>query len=359
VPAERNARSRVRKQFNTLIKKTEAARLLLASWKESMPAIMAEAERELHPLLDDYMAHQRRKLLLLDHMHRESIKAKRERAKLSKLIYSIALDLLAGSDDPEVKAIHDRHSIVGDDGVRDADAFREMMAAALGVEIHEVSDMFPPADLFAGHEDDEDDGDGEEAAAGARASRSEPGARRKSAAALAREQKQANEAAKLRQSVRDIFRKLTSALHPDRELDAAERARKTELMQRVTVAYKTNDLLALLELQLESEQIGQADLNGLSDERVAHYNKILSGRLREIEAEIAVFEDEAWRQSGGLLLRPTPKALLRRLRVDIAEMRAQLKTLAAELEAFKDVATLRAWLKAWRAPRTYDDGLRF
>jgi curved DNA-binding protein CbpA len=42
--------------------------------------------------------------------------------------------------------------------------------------------------------------------------------------------------------VREVFRKLASELHPDRETDPAEHARKTELMQRVNQAYKAGDL---------------------------------------------------------------------------------------------------------------------
>ena len=56
-------------------------------------------------------------------------------------------------------------------------------------------------------------------------------------------------------AVREIFRKLASALHPDRETDPGERARKTALMQRANVAYAANDLLGLLELQFEVDQI--------------------------------------------------------------------------------------------------------
>jgi len=56
-------------------------------------------------------------------------------------------------------------------------------------------------------------------------------------------------------AVREVFRKLASELHPDRETDPAEHARKTELMQRVNQTYKAGDLLALLELQLSIEQI--------------------------------------------------------------------------------------------------------
>jgi len=361
VPSTKDASSRVRKQFNTLVKKNEAARSLLTSWKESMPAIMSKAESEFQPLALAYAAHQRDMVLLLDRMHRDKLKAKRERAKLSKLISSIALELLADGEDLEIKAILDYHSDdISPSG--EEDAYMDMIASILGVEVDDVRGMRSPEDLLAALGAHADDNDDEDAGDEAPAAQTRRAARRKSAAALAREQRQAAEAAKLKQPVRDIFRKLTSELHPDREPDAAERERKTALMQRVTVAYKANDLLSLLELQLEIEQIGQVDMNNLSEERVKQYNKILDGQLREIEAEIAIFEHEAFMQCGGRMReRPTPQALSRRLHVDIAEMRGKVETIAAELEAFRDVDTLKAWLKTWRpAPESpYDDAFWF
>lgn len=70
--------------------------------------------------------------------------------------------------------------------------------------------------------------------------------------------------------MRDIFRKLASALHPDRETDPAEHGRKTALMQRANVAYAANDLLGLLELQLEVDQIDQTGLDNLGDDRIKY-----------------------------------------------------------------------------------------
>jgi hypothetical protein len=360
VPTGKNAVSRVRKQFNSLVKKTEAARLRLAEWKESMPAIMAEAAREIQPLIATYAARQRDMVLLLDRMHRDKLMGKRERTKLSRRICSVALDLLADDNDPDIEAIYKRHS--GDDGdaLNEKAAFMELMEA-LGIDAGDVDGMDSPEALFAAFgaqpddDDDDDDDDG-----GARAG---PAARRKSAAALARERRQEAEAAKLKQTVRDIFRKLAGELHPDREPDPAERARKTALMQRVTVAYKAHDLLGLLELQLEIEQIAQADLNGLSEERVKQFNKILQGQLDEAEAEVAAFEHEAYMLCGGRISerRLTPQALLRRLRVDVAEMRSSIKRVEAELEAFRDANALKAWLKTYRPepePR-YDDAFWF
>src|SRR5205085_9368643 len=95
--------------------------------------------------------------------------------------------------------------------------------------------------------------------------------RRKTAA----QQRREDEAQQATQSVREIFRKLASALHPDRETDSAQREVKTALMQQVNQAYTSNDLLALLELQLRIEQVDAAHMAQADAQRVKHYNRVL------------------------------------------------------------------------------------
>src|SRR5690349_234103 len=82
-----------------------------------------------------------------------------------------------------------------------------------------------------------------------------------------------------RKFLREIYRKLASAVHPDREADAERRAEKNELMQKINRAYATNDLLTLLEAQLRLEQIDPEHVTKLSGERLKHYNKLLSEQL--------------------------------------------------------------------------------
>lgn len=356
-PNAKDPATNLRRRFNSLVKKTEAARAQLVAWQETMPAIAAQAQRELEPLMQVFATHQRNMVLLLDAMHRDKLKGKRERAKLSELICSIALECFQGGDDAEVQAIYERHGGDDSDAAAEDDEFMEMLATALDVDIDDVRGMRSPDDLLAALGAGEDDDD-ETVEANATATQARRGKGRKTAAALAREEREAAEAARLKQPVRDIFRKLTSELHPDREPDAVERARKTALMQRVTVAYKANDLLALLQLQLEIAQIGQADLNSLKEEHIKQYNKILQAQLREIETEIAQYEHQAYMTSGGRMhARPTPQALSRFLDADIAAFKKQVKVIAAELEAFRDVDKLKAWLKTWqpRSQTPYDD----
>jgi hypothetical protein len=344
---------RARKRFNTLIKKLEAARLRLAAWKEAMPAIMRQAEQEFEPLAQAYSVHQRALVLLLDQMFLHKSMGKKNRAKLADLICSIALEVLADDDDAELKDIYNRHSGGDFDAEADQDsaAFKGMMESILGVQMNADVDLRSPEAMLEalaaqlGRRVDQE----QQAAQVKAATRCKP------ASARAREQRHAAEADRLKQTVRDIFRKLVSELHPDREPDAAERARKTALMQRVNAAYAANDLLGLLELQLEIEQIDQAGLDNLSEERIKQYNKILDGQLREIERETASIEYSAamemGRQARGRL---TPQALLRCLNVDIVEMRAKLQAIVAELEEFRDVNKLKAWLKTYRPAVVFD-----
>ena len=93
------------------------------------------------------------------------------------------------------------------------------------------------------------------------------------------------EADALTQSLREIYRKLASSLHPDRERDVAVRAEKTALMQRINIAYQNKDLLALLTLQMEVEQINSASLGDVPEARLAQYNQILREQLDTLKAQ--------------------------------------------------------------------------
>jgi hypothetical protein len=94
-----------------------------------------------------------------------------------------------------------------------------------------------------------------------------------------------------KQFLREIYRKLASAVHPDREADAARRAEKTELMQRINRAYATNDLLTLLETQLQLELIDPDHVSKISGQRLKQFNQLLSQQLDAPKAELRSLQD--------------------------------------------------------------------
>jgi hypothetical protein len=182
----------------------------------------------------------------------------------------------------------------------------------------------------------------------------------KSPKEAAREERQAVEEQRLQQSVRDIFRKLTSSLHPDREQDPVERERKTALMQRVNAAYTKNDLLGLLELQFEIDQIDPAGIASLPEERIKQYNKLLTRQVDEVRRDIA--ELEYWliyEMRLPVRGRLKPAMLEKSLYVAIGELRARLAVVEKDLRDFQDIKVLKAFLKTYRVSDSqaiFDDG---
>jgi hypothetical protein len=182
--------------------------------------------------------------------------------------------------------------------------------------------------------------------------------RPKSAKQLEREAKQQLEEQNISQSIREVFRKLTSALHPDREQDPKERERKTEIMQRVNAAYTKKDLLRLLELQLEAEQIDQAHMNHIAEDRLKYINKVLKEQLDELLQEIAQVEFPFKLQ---LNLPPylplSPKRLMQQLADNIRGIKRDTAQLREELSAYQDLNALKASLKHFKIPKgpRFDD----
>lgn len=183
--------------------------------------------------------------------------------------------LLAQTNDPELTAIHDRHSVLTRE--EHAELEREMARAILG-------EMF-------GEEVLEDlEGDNlEDMLANAQARLAEKQAEQQASCKARRVSRRAQQLAEAQQeadrAVRETFRKLASQLHPDREMDEQERQRKTALMQRANEAYAKNDLLTLLTLQLECEQLDADRLAELPEARIQRFNHALREQIRALDAE--------------------------------------------------------------------------
>lgn len=83
------------------------------------------------------------------------------------------------------------------------------------------------------------------------------------------------------QRLRALYRKLVRAIHPDRESDPSLREKKTELMQAINAAYRAGDMLALLDLQIESGLLAVNDIDAMDEEFV---QDLLGNMGRQIES---------------------------------------------------------------------------
>ena len=272
------------KRFNSLIRQIEQARETLAAWHENIALYRQAHAQVVLPLQTSLMAARSEWVFALDALLDQKGWTRTERKTLRELVRETAGALLEGNDDAALHAVFAKH------GKTDFDTERQQMLHAMkdltetmtGLDLGDKDDIRTDADLLQRLH-----AEMEAQAAQAESERATKAARRRKTAAQQRREAEAQQAT---QSVREIFRKLASALHPDRETDPKEHEVKTALMQQVNRAYAANDLLTLLELQLRIEQVDASHIANASAQRLKHYNKVLSEQVAELKGEIARVE---------------------------------------------------------------------
>lgn len=350
VLARRKPADKAQQRFRKLVANIERKREELRQWQAYQQRYNQRITAEVEPVRLELVQQQRQMGVLIDELLSQRGQSRRlsrlERAKLRDILMSL-LDAVLSQGDDEALAVlrekHTRHSAKEDQRL-EMELAESLLTDVLGLEVDEnhgassVEELLDHAHRKAQqrarfHRVDEHE-------SGRRAKRSEA----EDAVRAKREQA----AKEVNQSLRDVFRKLVSALHPDREPDSTERVRKNQLMQRVNQAYEANDLLTLLGLQLEIEQIDATHLSSTSAERLAHYNQILREQLTRLEAELESIV-EPYRELMGL---GSGRALTvtevdRTLTMDITQLREALRQLTQDLVAFRNPVQLRARLRQY------------
>jgi hypothetical protein len=309
-------KSRVRAQFDTLVKQLETERKRLAAWHDAVPLLCSRVETELRPLSRQYDARSRELAFMFDKVYESKQVTKKERDKLSDLICDMTMPLL-DADDDALSELFEKHSWAGAEDVQDDPEF---------AAFSEVLDQLP----VTSENQEEQQASLKEAA---------------------HQKRLAAEELRLQQSVRDIFRKLSNSLHSDRERDPAEHDRTMALMQRANAAYSGNDWLGLLELQFEVEQIDAASLHTLPEKRIKQYNKLLTRQVAQVRRDIAELEQWLSYKIGVIARgRHTPALMEKSLCAAIAEQQNDVLAIEQELRDFQDIKLLKAFLKTYRIP---------
>lgn len=331
VAGHRQTLSPAQQRFNQLVEQINRQRQELAEWKafaDSYHALLAE---EYRPALARLRKKQVAMALLLDRLlEGKAVLEKRERLRARQMLLDVLSQVLIEAQEPDLVSLHDKHAprSFEESQQNERDVVRALASEEFGVEIDAVPGAGSPDELA----------EWIDAQLHARSEQPDPAPpRRKSAKAKAREAERARAAEGGTKAVRELFRKLASELHPDRETDPAEQARKTELMQRVNQAYKAGNLLALLELQLSVEQIDLSGLAALAEERLGHYLFVLEEQLgRLAEERAALVAPFALAIPGASAKRLTTALVRQALRTDIRQIESQARALQQELELFRD-----------------------
>lgn len=317
------ALARQQERFNLLVQDVALWRAALAEWTDRL----ARYQQAVEPLRRELHAAWRQWAFALDRATLLPGLSRAERQQLGALLHAAIAPLLASDDDdPDIAAVAARHA-------QDAPS-----AAAMQQDTEEAAEGPTASEDLAE--------DWERQAAAAAAQRSQWAAQRRSASATNRRRKEEQEVSR---SLRDVYRRLASGLHPDREPDARERERKTALMQQANQAYAGQDLLALLELQLQAEQMDAAHLASRDGRRLQHYITVLQGQLADLQLETRRLE-AGFRAANGL----APGSGLQRRKADriissaAQGLREDVASLRRQARSLPDAETVKAWLRAQR-----------
>jgi PIN domain nuclease of toxin-antitoxin system len=333
-----------RKRFNTLIRQIEQLRQTQTLWQKHITLFRQAHARVVLPLETALTAASRECLFALDRLIEQPGRRKSERALLREILCEGAGELLVeNGEDLELKALFDKHSAVDFDTgqQRELHALKEMAEEYTGLDLGDTDGIRSDEDLA--QRMSEQIAAQEAAEAERKASKAQR--RRKTPAQLRKEE----EEQLATQSVREIYRKLASAVHPDREPDPQLRAARTELMQKINQAYAANDLLTLLETQLQVEQVNAAQISNMSVQRLKQYNKVLTEQLAALKTEVTGIEAGFCMDFGVQRdRRLDPRKLNRLIQEEADELRAELARQQRDLRMLTDPDATRRWLNQQR-----------
>jgi hypothetical protein len=332
--------------FNQLLEKIEKQTNDLQNLKAMVQAHTAEAGTKLAPLRAQVYAQQEKMVIFLD----ERIRAPRGLSKRMcddiNDIIAVLLEavMAAGDPSPALQAVADRFVLVDDDedledglDKETSSELNRAMAQAMGVEVDAngllSTDEMIEALMRKMQAEDE---------AAMNAHEARQAKRKKSPKQKLAEQEQLD----AHSALRSIYRKLASALHPDRETDPAERSRKTALMVRVNAANDSKDLLALLRLQMEIDQIDPSSVAAMADDKIRGFNRMLKEQLKTLQYEHQMVIHGLRMSYNVGYGAVTPKVLMGALRAQMQRMQDVLEIFNYDLAAVQDDKKLKKWVKA-------------
>jgi hypothetical protein len=285
--------------FNKLVVQLESARLKYEKTKESLDKKRAYTEQYLRPVLERTVQSEM-KWMQIYFEECKMTKAKKRKELFARFIleeidamFMLSM-VLSGEDEARLREIAKvcediAYSVDPDDkeDVRMLEKlfFENMMsnlqeqlkAEGLEVDFSGLSSDLSPEEVQMRV--------AEKLAQAKAQAKAEPQTKKKklSKKELLREQQLAQKEEARRRSIGYIYKGLAKVLHPDLEKDPDERLRKEEIMKKLTIAYKENDLYSLLLLEKEWMNSSEDRLNAMDEDHLKIYLEVFKDQIRELQ----------------------------------------------------------------------------
>lgn len=272
------------KAFHFQWGRVEKLRAQLAELEALQLEFVPLFDRTLSPLRAQHRQAMREAVLWIDQrLQRKGLGAAQRQMATEALCYMARP--LADAKVPDMAALHDRYSreSLAQLAQNEWTLLRDLVQKATGQVPPEGLDRESAEQFMKAHAAHRQKIQQEKQAAREAAQAKKQAKKKPSSATLLAEQLQQNAAGLLRQ----MFRQLASALHPDRETNEALRLQKTALMSQANAAYDRKDLVALMHLQVQSALMAPGAAAPLADEKLAALTILLKQQVASLERERA------------------------------------------------------------------------
>lgn len=343
-------------EFNRLTEKINELRAMIEDFQAAVPRVYARSKQEISPLVAEYRNQFYELVRLYDKMYEHPQLKSQDRKKIQQIILQMLGDQLGELSDDMVD-IYNKHSGGSyDEDKEEEEAYQVEVLKAMATKMYGIH-FDPKVDIdtiekvkeyIANYQQpsSEHETDFERKKAEHRANNKSARQAAKDKKIAEKQAKRAEEAKKVTKSVREVYMDLVKTFHPDLEKDESEKGRKTAIMQRVTAAYESNDLLTLLQLQMEFERMDDEQLSAMPDDRILTYNKILRNQTSELIAELEQVKEELASITNRMPHEVKSTAILDHwLNQDIKTTKKALKEVKDDLKSLSDPAYMKAWLK--------------
>ncbi len=285
------------KTFKQLLAGVEATEAQLQTLAKLIEVYRPKFNQTLSPIQREYDAMTRDLVLRLDAQMGAKGRTKSQRETIFRVMAYLYESLAHSEFANEVEAILDKHQpadqrvdealLMAQFGARQEELFGGDFASDLGADADDPLNKAPRSPQEIWEEamrrmDEQVQKHQQEAEAHAN--------KKRDSKKTAKQKKLEQENIDTSKLLKEIYRKLTSALHPDREPDETERARKTALMVEVNKAYAANNLLQLMRLQFQTIKVDATAAATLADEKLRLINRSLKQQFADLQQECHMLE---------------------------------------------------------------------
>jgi sRNA-binding protein len=283
--------------------------------------------------------------------------------KYGNILFELSDEWLSAADvDDEIKAIYDRYAEESyDDMVEEqtanakeaaANMFKKMFGVDIDADDIDLNDPSKSEKMFEKMAEAKEKmkADAEERE---RLKAERQANKKKSAKDIQKEEQRKLAESAISKTTKQIYMDLVKNFHPDAEQDEAKRAWKTEIMQKVTVAYGDNDYLKLVELQMTLLDNRDNAIGGFDDDQLKYFNNALKTQIDKLEYQMMM---ESPHQNPNLpyghLFSPSRNVMLFNVDRHIKDCKKDVKMYENNAAYIADVKGFKDYIKRYQV----DDG---